>query len=437
MEKYSKNFYNDVLQCLREIRLGNKTYADMEQVFQQYNFDTLKTRDSLRRAFKMLNIFDDFGCISVPKDITYKETTGIESNGNLVSDKLIELSDMDKNNPELILKAHGFNPKNFELVSCRNSIWNTNSKVNKNFYSSKVTVKPVKNPLDFDYLDKYFSEKVFNNERKINYKNYTKQYQKDAEILEIDIADLHAGLLSYNLETGENYDINIAKKYFEDSIDDIIERCKGRKFQKIILVNLGDFLHVNNSEGTTAKGTKQDVDSRLSKIFTMALDMLIETVDKLEKITKIEVVSVSGNHDRDVSTFLFTALEKAFRKDKNVSFNIGPNPLKAKRYGKVLLGWTHGDMKKENITSWLQSQYSNDYGESKYREIHAGHWHSQGIIDKSGIIVRYLSKMCPASFWEHSQGYNAAVKTITAFIWNENKGLREIWFNNIENEEND
>lgn len=428
----NKNFYNEVLQCLRQIRLGEDTYATMESIFDKYKVNNWKTRDSMRRAFKMLNLYDEAGYVSNPVEFFYKETTGIEANGNLTSDKLIELSSIDKDNPEAILRSHGFNPEKFELVSCKNSIWNTQKKDGvKNLYSSKITVKPLKITLDFDYLNKYFEEKDFSNERKKDI--IPSQYSELAEeIVEIDIADLHVGLLSYNLETGENYDINIALNYLNKSIDDIIYRCKGRKIKKILLVNLGDFLHINNNEGTTAKGTRQDMDSRLSKIFTTTLDALIEIVEKLEKISLVEVISVSGNHDRDISTFLFTALEKAFRKDINVSFNVGPNPSKAQRFENVLIGWTHGDMKKENITDWLQTNYSYDYGLSLFREVHCGHWHSQGLIDKSGIIVRYLPKLCAASYWEHSKGYNAAMKTLTTFIWNENKGLREIWFNNMD-----
>ena len=420
---------NEILQCSRDIRNGEKTYYDMNNIFIKYGIANFSSIDSLRRVFKIFTMFDESGYVSIPTQHIYKETSGIEKNGNLISDKLIELSDMDKNCPSSILQAHGFNPAEFELVSCRNSIWNTNSKEGtKNLYSSKITVKPTNINLDFNFLDEYFKNKEFSKIRKIpNYKNVS----DEGDFLEIDIADYHIGLLSDKNEVGESYDIDIALQYFKDSIDEIIYKSQNKNFSKIILVNLGDFIHINNSEGTTAKGTKQDACARITSIFTKALDLLIDTIDRLANIAPVEVVSVSGNHDREISTYLFIPLEKIYRNDTRVKFNVGPNPFKAQRYGQVLIGWTHGNLKKENITDWLQVYYSKDYGDSKWREIHSGHFHSQGIIDKAGIIVRYLPKLCAPSFWEYSNGYSSAVKSVTAFVWNPNKGLKETWFINV------
>lgn len=426
----NNNYLNEILQCSRDIRNGEKTYYDMNNIFQKYNIANFSSVDSLRRTFKMFNIFDEAGYINIPKEFSYKEINGIENNGNLISDKLIELSDSDKNSPESILKAHGFNPSKFELVSCRNSIWDVNSKQGtKKLYSSKIVVKPLLIQMDLNYLDKYFKEKEFTKKREIL--EYKENKNDENKILEIDVADFHIGLLSELDEVGESYNTEIAIKYFNTCIDNIIEKSKNKKFNKIIFVNLGDFIHINNNEGTTAKGTKQDTCGRVTSIFTKALDMLIDCMEKLIDIAPVEVISVSGNHDRETSFYLFTSLEKAFRNDKRIVFNVTSNPFKAKRYGNVLLGWTHGDLKKENYTDWLQVNYSKDFGESKWREIHSGHIHSQGIIDKSGVLVRFLPKLCAASSWEHMNGYNAAVKSMVAFVWDQNEGLEEIWFSNI------
>lgn len=428
----NSNCLNEILQCSRDIRNGEKTYHDMNEIFKKYDIANFSSIDSLRRTFKIFNLFDEAGYVHAPSQISYKETTGIENNGNLISDKLIELADVEKNSPESILKAHGFNPSEFELVSCRNSIWNTNSKNGiKNLYSSKIVVKPSSFSLNLDYLDKYFKEKEFSHMRKIP--KY-KIEEKDGLILEIDVADFHIGLLSDENEVGESYNTEIAIRYFNFCIDNIIEKTKNKKISKIVFVNLGDFMHINNSEGTTAKGTKQDTCERTTSIFVKALDMLIDNIEKLAEIAPLEIVSVSGNHDRETSFYLFTSLEKAFRKDSRISFNVGPNPFKAKRYGKVLLGWTHGDVKKDNYTDWLQVHYSKDYGNSQWREIHSGHYHSQKLLDKSGVLVRFLPKMCASSAWEHMNGYNAATKSMVSFLWDPNKGLDEIWLSNINEE---
>ena len=124
------------------------------------------------------------------------------------------------------------------------------------------------------------------------------------------------------------------------------------------------------------------------------------------------------------------ALQQAFRKDSNVEFFNSPNPRKARKYGKCLIGWTHGDMKKDRMLEWMKTEHREEYGSTIYQEVHAGHYHSIETIEKedSGMIVRYLSNLCPASSWEHSMGFNKGKKAITGFVWNEDRGLRDIWY---------
>jgi hypothetical protein len=53
----------------------------------------------------------------------YKISEEIKADGSITSDRLIEICEMDKNNPEALLKAHGFNPNTFELVNAKNNLW--------------------------------------------------------------------------------------------------------------------------------------------------------------------------------------------------------------------------------------------------------------------------------------------------------------------------
>lgn len=428
---------NSYLKQLLEIRQsmlqndGEHRWQDIVDLRKSYGMPEV-CKDNVRKGFLISDELMKADWIHEPigNKVNYKETAEINSNGTFSSDKLIEILPNEIDNQDALLKAHGFNPVNFTLVSAKNSKWQQGVKDGKKIlYSSKITVKPVNNKLDFEYLDKYFETKEFS----IAKDTFSPiQYDANGEVLEILIADLHMGLLAHGQENGgEDFDINIAKEYFTKAFSDVINRCKGRKFKKILFVTMGDILHVNNDEGTTAKGTRQDTDSRLSKMFTESLDMLINAVETLEIISKVEVVYIAGNHDRDIGYMLIKAMEKAFRNDENVSFNNSPNPRKAERFGKCLIGWCHGDMKKESLSEWLQVEYREDFGQSKFCECHVGHLHSQGVVEKSGMIIRHVSNLCPASYWEHSQGYNKGVKAITSFVWNEETGLREIWYSAV------
>ena len=250
------------------------------------------------------------------------------------------------------------------------------------------------------------------------------------------VQDLHIGLLSYGKETGEDYNVEIAKEYLNNTISDVVERCKNRKFKRILFVSLGDILHVDNQQNTTTKGTRQDVDTRVTKMFDEALNLMINCVKTLGEIAPVEVINTVGNHSQTLDYCLFKALECAYKNDENVKFFISPNPRKWNRYGNVLIGWAHGDMKAKNVTEWIQSEASKDWGLTKYRECHMGHLHSTQTLQKiedsmSGLIVRYLPTLCASSAWEHHEGYSKHPKTLISFVWNEDKGLREMWYSGV------
>jgi hypothetical protein len=75
----------------------------------------------------------------------YKISEEIKADGSITSDKLIEICEMDKHNPEILLKAHGFNPNTFELVNAKNNLWHMAKKGGSRLllYQSKITVKPI------------------------------------------------------------------------------------------------------------------------------------------------------------------------------------------------------------------------------------------------------------------------------------------------------
>ena len=65
-----------------------------------------------------------------------------------------------------------------------------------------------------------------------------------------------------------------------------------------------------------------------------------------------------------------------------------------------------------------------------------GHLHSTQTLQKiedsmSGLIVRYLPTLCASSAWEHHEGYSKHPKTLISFVWNEDKGLREMWYSGV------
>lgn len=359
------------------------------------------------------------------------------SDGTIEQVKKCCIAHGEKLTPDRILELHGLNPDEWEVVIYTNNNWQTVNKKDGtalDLFQSKVKARPAVSKVPFKALDEFFATRDFSKPPLLT---NPMQYDHNGEILEVCLPDLHSGLFSWRYETGEDYDIHIALQRLYAAFDDILSRCYGKKFKKIVLASLGDLLHVDNNKQETNKGTFLQADGRFAKIFEATLDALIKKIEELCYIAPVEVVYVPGNHDLNTGYALMVACSKAFRNDPNVEFDIMPNPQKWRRWGNVLVGWTHGDMPRKNMSLWLQQRAREDFGKSKYAEIHAGHYHSQQGIEfkttdeNAGVIVRYLPTVCSSSNWEHQQGYGNSVKTVVSYVWNEDCGLRETWYSNV------
>src|SRR5690625_986355 len=75
----------------------------------------------------------------------YKEEIKINADGTHTSDKLIELSEQEMKDETILLKAHGYDPSEWELTSSQSSMWHHFNKEMTNprtLYASKIKVKP-------------------------------------------------------------------------------------------------------------------------------------------------------------------------------------------------------------------------------------------------------------------------------------------------------
>ncbi len=365
-----------------------------------------------------------------------KTSVQYNQDGSVVSTKFLTLQQGDNLTPDELLRIHGFDVDKWQVIDCINNFWNSQltGGILQVSYQSKLRAKPKKEQITFKDVDRYLESKQFQYDKPLT---EPLQYDPSGEVLEIDLPDLHSGLLSWRIETGADYDIHIAKDHFFKCVHDVIDRCEGHKFKKIIFVTLGDLLHFDNDKQETTKGTFQQADGRVSKIFDATLDMLIDGITLLGGIAPVEVVYIAGNHDRVLGYTLMKSVEMAFRKDSNITFDTTPDPQKHRLIGVNLIGWTHGDMPKKNMGGWLQQTARQEYGLSKFAEVHAGHFHSQSVKElkqteeDAGVVVRYLPTICNASYWEHQQGYSQGAKAVMSFVWNEQAGLRSMWYSNI------
>jgi len=416
--------------CSQKENIGTwDMVADIINKELNYEYTESKYRKTYQAFTKMFNA-NNCEFSSDDKIVTDKIKISYKNEESTFEGKIIELMSGEPITPDILLKAYNIDTTKFEITWWTANLWQSQVKGGKklDMYQSKLTVKPIKNKqISFEDISKYFDNKQWENIKLPE----PKRYDKNGETLEIDVADLHSGLLSWEEETGNNYDLNIVQDVFVKCIMDIKQRCVGRKFKKIILANLGDIIHVDNNNNTTTRGTQQQVDGRIEKIVQVTFNMYIKAIEILSEIAPIEFINVKGNHDEVISFMFAFALNQAFRNNENISFDISPNPKKARLIGKSLVGFEHNSGSNKVSGDWLVNDYRDLFGKCAYAEIHSGHLHSQHTDEKgTGVIVKKVPALCNSSAWEHISGYRS-YKAITCYVWHDDLLLRETWFNYI------
>lgn len=171
----------------------------------------------------------------------YKSEQSINKDGTYTSNKLISITEDELKNPVSLLEAHGFDIKDWELVSARNNIWNVYSKQDgiQELYSSKIVVKPRTN-ISLDEIKEFYNE-LLNTYSSPTVKKYE---NKNGLMFELPIVDLHLGKFSTSDIVNEEYNTQIARDCFNKVIDTCISRLQGVNIEKIIFPIGNDFLGV-------------------------------------------------------------------------------------------------------------------------------------------------------------------------------------------------
>lgn len=367
--------------------------------------------------------------------VAFGTETSINKDGSYSSKRLIEMSEAQSKDPKYILKAHGFDPNDWEIVSVRNTIRQAISRQSEDgvatLYASYITVKPIKDSyLAFCKIKKFYEELIKDDRRPIIKKNENKQTNL---MLEIPIVDVHFGKLSLSEDVAEPYNYNLAKQRFNCVIDDVIDSVKDKKIEKIIFPIGNDFFNIDTYKSTTTTGTQQNCDLSPHLIFKYGVECLIENIIKLTDIAPVEVFCINGNHDFLSSYHALYSIYCYFHNNENVIVNTGTSPRKYIEFGNVLLGFTHGDKEKNRIGGLMQIEAREAWGRTKYHEIHTGHWHSEQITKESGgVIIRSLSSFTGSDLWHNESGYVGAIKKCQSFLWDKNKGLKSIIVSTID-----
>lgn len=264
------------------------------------------------------------------------------------------------------------------------------------------------------------------------YKNISRKNKfNEPCLLEISLYDFHFGMLSWHYETHQNYDIQIAEKFYLAAINDLIRRIKGFDIERILFPIGQDFFHLNDPTYSTPKGhNRLDIDCRMAKVFEAGKIAVIKAIDLCRQIAPVDVIWVPGNHDPESSYYLTQILWALHHNDPEVNVNISPMVRKHYTYGINFIGFTHGDEEPwRDLPRIFMDEYCNDWAAAKYREIHVGHQHKKKKTDFismdsfGGTTVRMLPSLCSTDNWHYLKGYVGKDRAAEAFLWHKEEGL--------------
>lgn len=357
-----------------------------------------------------------------------------KADGSKVTKRMMVLSESDSNDPIRIMQLNGFDPLQWELVSCktRRNDWDVSMKVNdyphretNHQYKIELSVKPIQQIISTEYIRQVFEELEAPALSKV-------QYKPGHMMLELPIMDLHLGKLAWAEEAGDDYDLKIAAQLYRETVEDLLSKLLqcNLPIERIVYPVGQDFFHVDNSTSMTTAGTQVDTDTRWQKMYGKGVDLLVWTIEQLRQIAPVEVMYVPGNHDQTLSYCAIYTLYAYYKDTDGVNVDLSPTQRKYIRYGVNLIGYSHGKEGKR-IEHLMQQERPEDWGATTYREWHLGDLHHEEAREVGGVKIRRISSVTATDAWHAEKGFRS-IRMAQAFIWDKDKGRQFVIDSNVE-----
>jgi hypothetical protein len=234
------------------------------------------------------------------------------------------------------------------------------------------------------------------------------QWQTSNLLTVYPMGDPHFGMFSWHEETGEDFDLEIAKRNLYAAVDKLVSLAPpgGRA----LVISLGDFFHADNKSAQTTRGTRVDVDSRWPKVLQAGIGCMRQCINRaLERHDFVDVIIEIGNHDDHSSIFLAMVLKAYYENEPRVSVDTSPAKFHYYRFGKNLIGVTHGDTcKLKDLNALMAAHRPKDWGDTKHRSWYTGHVHHESVKELTGgVRVETFRTLAPGDAWHAASGYHS------------------------------
>jgi hypothetical protein len=234
--------------------------------------------------------------------------------------------------------------------------------------------------------------------------------------------DPHVGLHVWAKECGEAFDLEIGRKLTLGAVDRLMQSAPSA--DTAILLLLGDVFHMNDQTNQTPAHKHQlDVDSRFVKVLQVGIETYRHAALRaLQKYNRVVMKLIPGNHDPQAIWALAFTLAAYFHNEPRIEVDLGPSKFWYYRFGKVLLGSTHGDtVKHEQLGAIMACDRAEDWGQTKHRYWLTGHVHSKNVKEFPGVICESFRTLAAADSYAAGHGYRAG-RDMTCIVYHKTDG---------------
>jgi len=237
------------------------------------------------------------------------------------------------------------------------------------------------------------------------------------------IGDHHFGMYAWAAETGgDDYDVDVSEQLLRDSARNLIERSPPSETG--VLVNVGDFLHANDTTSTTpASKNTLDTDGRMGRVARLAGLLLRNLVlEMLKKHKKVIVINARGNHDPDASMWLNEVVRAYFENEPRVEVKDNFSKWAWLEFGQNLIVVHHGDrINRNRMYEAITRNLSEQWGRCKHRFGWTGHIHHKDAQEVGGMLFESWGVLAPPDEWHAASGYGAE-RSMSCVVLHKSRG---------------
>lgn len=339
----------------------------------------------------------------------------------------VELSGNDLvDNPTELLKLVNLNPDNFEVIT----FWRG---FKKGKWWASIYVRPKTEVLSESNLLELFKEICQTYLPKAFEKTKEKKITEDGKKLAVVcLFDVHLGkdsMPDYTSQTSIT-EMGVFREFAK-----IYKVLQTQKVNEIHFIVGNDFFNVNDQRLTTVKGTLQDNTNNLYMVYKEGLHLMMSCIDYLSEITKVKVILVPGNHAEYTETLLATSLNAIYYKSKNVEVFDAPTDRKYFKFGKTLIGYSHGVKDPSIYAKLLPFEAKEHFSSCDNFYVLLGDKHHEHttrispVVEVDGVTVMQLGALSKTDRWHTKEGYISRRQSYL-MIFDEEKGL-EFQYSNL------